>query len=315
MIKTIVRLIFRYLLTIWLAVTALFVLLVLIRGNPIGMYVDTRLTPERQANLKRIYGYDRPAIVQYGHYLRNLGRGELGLSFTYKEPVARLLLQRLGNTIWLGTFTYLLGFVLCAFLVYGLSRPGWMARLCGVLHSVSLSVPSFLLATLFIAVLGVRLKLLPLYGSRSLFADETHAFLDLLRHSLMPAFSMAIPLAGQLAAWFQEHVRQLDEAPFVLAARGRGVPERRIFFNHKLRTILPGVIQVAGLYLPMIVGGALAMEALFGQAGIGLLLFDAALARDYPLLLGGCILTALLVIPGYELADWFRDRLEPWREA
>ncbi len=285
----------------------------LVRGNPASLFLDSRLTEANREKLSRIFGYDQSAPRRYWIYLGNVARGELGTSFIHKQPVARVLKSRIGKTLWLGgmAFTMALGLTLC--LLWGLrgNRPSWMRKACDALYNLFLVTPSFILAALLIALLGVKLRLFPIFGSGPLFGPS-ESLLDaparFFAYGFLPSLSLALPLAGQFTAYLHRQMELLQEASFIMSARGRGVPEWRIFLNHELRALLPVIVQMAGLYLPMIAGGALVIEAMFGWSGMGLLLYDAVLARDYPLLLGGAIWTALFVVPGYELADWARAR-------
>ncbi len=309
----------HFVLVLWLVVTLLFCILVIIRGNPVSLFLDQRLTPELQENLKQIYGYDRTPLAQYFHYLGNLARGEFGASFSQKQSVRDVLGARIGKSLWLGGLSYVLAIGLTLLILMGLHLPKWLwlRRFCEGLYTMFLTIPAFIFATLFIAWLGVRLNWFPVFGSRSLFQEETSglaAFGNLLYHSILPAFSVALPLCGRFTAFLNGQLNRLDNAPYIMSARGRGLSERRIFFNHKMRALLPVFIQLMGLYLPMIAGGALVIEIMYGWSGLGVVMMDAVLARDYPLLMGGCLWTAFFVIPGYELADYIRERL-PGQEA
>lgn len=309
------------LLVLWLVVTFLFCLLAVLRGNPISLYLDPRLTPELQDKLKLIYGYDAGHFERYVRYLGNVATGELGVSFVHSKPVTRVLRSAIGRSLWLGSFSFFLAVVLCGGLLVTSNQRGFplLKRFSRFLVPVILSLPAFTLAALAISFLGVRFDWFPIYGTGSLFRDGTSSwaqFGDLLRHSILPGFSIAIPLSVQFVAYFEQRLENLDEAPFVISARGRGVSERRIFFNHKLRTIFPSFIQLCGLYLPAIICGVVIVEAMFGWSGFSALLIDATMARDYPLLMGCSIWCAALLIPGYELADYIRARLgegESWQ--
>jgi len=314
LLKTICRKSLHGLAVLWLTVTILFAALHLIRGNPIDLFLDTRLTPAKQDQLKRLYGYDRDPFTRYVHYLGALTRGEMGVSFIYKEPVSRALGARLGRSLWLGFLGYALGLAVAALLLAGAfqQRAAWLRRLCSGATTALLATPSFAVAAALIALFAARLRWAPMYGSGPLFGptEGWRSLLALLRHSLLPALSLALPLGAYFAAYLREQLERMRDAPFVLSARGRGVSERRVFWNHQLRAALPSLIQLMGLYLPMVAGGALAVEAVFGWSGMGLLLYDAVLARDYPLLLGGALWTAAFVIAGYELADGARAALD-----
>jgi peptide/nickel transport system permease protein len=294
-------------LMLWLTLTLLFLLLALVKGNPIELYLDPRLSQAQRQNLARAYGYDRSRVEQYFHYLVNIPRGELGLSFSFKRPVREVLAERIGPSLGLGLAGYLSGLILSGFLLAGLAqtRRPLLRGTCDRLRQVLLAVPGFVVATLLLGLLTRYWPLFPAFGSRNLFA-ENRGFWDMLHHAVLPVLSLALPVAGTFTTYLSERMRDLDDAPFVISARGRGVAETRIFWNHKLRQLMPDLVQLLGLYLPTVAGGALVIEALFGWSGMGLLMFDAVFDRDFPLLVGGTLWTVLLVVPAYELADHWR---------
>ena len=305
----------HFIFVLWLTVTFLFAALAIIEGNPVSLFLDPRLSPERSAQLKKIYGYDRPQAEQYVRYLGNLLRGEMGTSFTFKRKVTQVLGERIGTSLWLGGMGYLCGLAGCLLLVCGLHaiRGRSLRWFSETTLTLFLAVPSFVIAALLLGCFGSWLGWFPLVGSRGALAGQQnfwHSLVNRLHHAALPVLSLALPLAAQFGAYLHEHLRRLDEAPFVLSAKGRGVTDMGLFWNHKVRVVLPGFIQLAGIYLPLVAGGALVIEALFGWSGLGLLLFDAVLSRDYPLLLGGSIWLACIVVPGYELADMLRGYCE-----
>ena len=313
-VRACAALIGRSLLVLWLAVTLLFVMLAMLRGNPVSLFLDPRLTPELQLRLKAAYGYDAGHLERYFRYLGNVASGDLGVSFTQRQPVARVLFNSVGQSLWLGCFSFVLAMLLCLLLLVALNQRRFvmLKSICRFSVSLMLSMPAFILAALAISILGVRSRWLPIFGTRDLFSSASSPLgevLELVRHSLLPGFSIAIPLAALFVTYLNQRLARLDNAPFIVSARGRGISELRIFFNHKLRTILPSFVQLCGLYLPSVVGGTLIVESMFGWSGLGLLLIDGVFSRDYPLLMGGCIFSAALVIPGYELADYLRVRI------
>ncbi len=299
---------------LWLCLTLVFVALVAMRGNPVSLYLDPRLSPAEQASLAHQYGYDLPPLQQYGRYCLALLRGDLGISFLMKRPVAEVLPARLATSTLLGATALLAGLVLAFLLLLLLHHPR-LGRLAGLgqgLLTMMLSLPPFVLASLAMALLAVRWRLFPVAGTESLFAEHLSPIARLLdrgRHLVLPALSLALPLAAQFTAYLHERLRLLEDAPFVIGARGRGVADARIFWNHKLRVLLPALVQLLGLYLPALVAGTLVIESIFGWSGMGLLLLDAMLARDYPLLLGASLLVMTFSLCCYQLADGLREAL------
>ena len=312
-LKRIGAFLLRYLLVLWLAVTLLFVALSVMRGNPVDMFLDTRMKEDVREQLMEIYGYDAHPIQRYFLYLGNVVRGRLGHSFIHGKPVSFLLANSIGKSLWLTGFSFVVALILCFALLAGMTqrRFAWLRRFCSFYVSLAMALPPFIVAVLLLGFVAVYLDWLPQYGTRSLFATESGtfgAFMDLLRHTILPGLSIALPVSGLFAAYLHEHLEELEMAPFVLSARGRGVRYWRVFINHQLRTLLPSFIQLCGLFLPGMAGGVLVIEAIFGWTGMGALLIEAVIGRDFPLLLGGCIWCAALVIPGYELADYFSEQ-------
>ena len=310
-LRTGIGLLARYLLTLWLAVTGLFLAMVALKGNPVSLYIDPRLSPELITRLERIYGYDAGHVERYFRMMGNLARGELGVSFTHKQPVRELLGPAGRRSLVLAGASLSLALLLALILLAAHARiaPPSVRRVARGLVTTSLTMPPFVVGAMLLSLVATRIDWLPQFGTAPLF-DEPGDWPGRVRHLILPALSLAIPMAGQLAAYLSEHLARLEHAPFVISARGRGVSGRRIFWNHQLRLMLPEVAQLLGLYLPALAGGVIIIESLFGWSGIGLLLIDAAGAHDYPLLIGGCLWCAVFVIPGYELADRFRETRE-----
>ena len=300
----------QMLLLIWLVITALFAGLALLRGNPIDLYLDPRISAETKSRIKQRFGYDTRLAAQYARYLGNACRGELGVSFIHKKPVTRVLAERIPRTLWLGTLAYLTALAFTLALLWCFDpqggAPRWLRRLAEPVFRFWLVMPSFLFAIMLLHVAAIRWHLFPVYGSHRPGADPS--FWDLLHHSVLPALSIAMPLAAYLTAYLRARLEPLAEAPFVLSALGRGVSPTRVFFNHKLRVVRPLILQLTGLYLPVLISGMIIVESIFGWSGMGLLLLDALTGRDYPLLLGGCLWMTCVTVAGYQLADYQRAR-------
>lgn len=310
----VIRGIGRSLLVLWLVVTLVHLGLFVAGGNPVEMLMDSRLSQSQRAQLKTKFGYDASPIQRYKRYLAQTLQGDFGFSFIYKAPVRRVLLPRIGRSMLLGGMALGMAVLLTLGMLWALFQVRWpmLRQGADVSAQILLSVPAFVWAPLCLAFFAYGLGWFPTHGSQSLFRDNANLgfiFWDTARHAVLPGLCLALPLSGQLVAYLNEQLRGLTHAPFVLSAKGRGVSAGRIFWNHQMRTLLPSFVQWLGLYLPLLAGGAVVIEAVFGWPGLGLALFDAVLARDYPLLLGGCLWATLLVLPSYFIADWFREQI------
>lgn len=312
------RVILRRLLTVvpvvWLVLTATFFV---VHAAP-GSYADTidnpRLSPQARQALRAHYGLDRPLADQYVSWLRATLGGDLGTSFMYKEPVADVLARSLPPTLVLGgtalAITLLLGLALA---LAAVRRPhGWADRTIGVLSLGIYGMPSFWLAGMLILVFSLSLGWFPASHMRSVGTlGGPSRFLDLLHHLALPAACLGLVGAAGTSRYLRSTLLDIRQSRFILAARARGLPEHRVLLVHALRPALMPVVTLIGLSLPVLVSGSVVVETVFSWPGMGQVLFNAARARDVPLLLGGTLLATAGVIVGNLVADVLYAIVDP----
>ena len=301
---------------VWLVVTLTFVV---VQAAP-GSYADTidnpRLSPETRAALRAHYGADQPVLGQYLSWLRAVTTGDLGVSFMYREPVTRVLARTLPPTILLaGTglaITLLLGLVLA---VASARNPyGWSDRMITFFSLGLYGLPSFWLAGGLIMVFSLRLGWLPPSHMHSVGASEfgmVASAVDLLRHLLLPALCLGLVGAAGTARYLRATLLDVRASRFMLAARARGLPERRLVWVHALRPALLPVVTLFGLSLPVLVSGSVIVETIFSWPGMGQVAFNAARARDVPLILGATLVGAVAVILGNLISDLLYAVVDP----
>ena len=288
-----------------------FVTMRILKGNPVSLFIDSRITPQMKAEISRQYGFDQPAWVQYGYFLKNIATGSLGMSFLYQRPVKDLIRDGLKQSLWFGMFGLGLGGLISLLLLMGHnlpSRPG-IKVFSHMVTSLFLGLPSFLLGIFLMQLFGFHLGLFPVFGSEDLFVKDQGFgayFIDKIKHVFLPGLCLALALAARFTSFLQQEMESMEQQPYILSARGRGVSEVRIFWKHKMLGLLPTVFQLLGLYLPILVSGALVLEHLFGWAGMGSLVFEAVGARDYPLLLGCTFAITTVALAGYQAAEGSR---------
>jgi peptide/nickel transport system permease protein len=293
---------------VWLVLTLAFAVL---HAAP-GSYADTidnpRLTPETRAAIRAHYGLDRPLLEQYGSWLRATLGGDLGTSFMYKQPVSRVLAGALPPTLLLAgaglVITLGLGLVLA---VASARRPhGWADRILTLLSLGLYGVPSFWLAGMLVMVFSVGLGWLPPSHMHSVNAAGLGGLartVDLVRHLILPALCLGLVGAAGTARYLRATLLDVRASRFMLAARARGLPESRLLWVHALRPALLPVVTLLGLSLPVLVSGSVVVETVFSWPGMGQVAFNAARARDIPLVLGVTLLGAAAVILGNLVAD------------
>lgn len=300
----------------WLVATLTFVV---VQAAP-GSYADTidnpRLSPETRGLISARYGLDRPPLEQYLSWLGAVATGDLGTSFMYKQPVSTVLARALPPTILLAgaalIFDLVLGLVLA---VAATRRPyGWVDRITSILSLGLYGIPSFWLAGLFILFFGLLLGWFPASHMHSVDAARLSGLprlADLLRHLVLPAVCLGLVGAAGTARYLRATLLDVRSSRFMLAARARGIPERRLLWVHALRPALLPVVTLLGLSLPILVSGSVVIETIFSWPGMGQVAYNAARARDIPLILGATLIGAAAVILGNLIADMLYAVVDP----
>jgi peptide/nickel transport system permease protein len=305
-------------LTTALAVVALVALVHLMPGDPLTAIIGDRpVDAAQRAALEATWGTNRPPLEAIGTTVAHLARGDLGISLATQRPVATLIAERLGPTLLLGALTLLATFTI------GLSLGLWSAlhpstlraRLIGGLTLIGYALPSFVIGMLLVWVFAGPGGLFPPAGLAdpllAIDASVGDVVVDRLRHLALPLVTMVI--ATVAVPLRQQHAAALATAnqPWVLAARARGVPPARLAIQHVWRPALTPIVTLVGLWLPMLVAGAVFVEALFGWPGLGSLIATSTAQRDLPVVIGAGSLIVLLVQLGSLLGDLLYRVVDP----
>lgn len=300
-------------LTLLVVVTLAFALLHLAPGEPAALADDPSLRPADRERLREAFGLDRPPLEQYLAYLGHVARGDLGISLSRQRPVAAVLASALGPTLLLAGTALLLAFLLGIFVgTRAASRPGGLAdRAVQWLLPALDAVPPFWLGLCGILLFAWKLDWLPASHMSSAIGTATPGLLDVARHLVLPALVLALPGSAPVARHHWAAMRRELRSRHVLAARAFGVPEWRVVWLRAGRAALQPLVALLGLALPALVGGAVVVEVVFSWPGLGRVHQQALLARDLPLVLGGLILIATVVVAGGLLADLLSRLVDP----
>jgi peptide/nickel transport system permease protein len=186
-------------------------------------------------------------------------------------------------------------------------RPGGLFdRVTTMLFFIGFAAPSFWLALLAMRFFGVELGWLPISGLTSLNYDQLTAggkIMDLARHLVLPLTISAVGGLAGLSRYMRSNMLEVIRQDFLTTARAKGLPERVVVFKHALRNALIPVITILGLSVPGLIGGSVIMESIFAIPGLGQLFYSAVMSRDYPLVMGGLVIGAVLTLLGNLLAD------------
>jgi len=286
-----------------------FILFRVLPGDPIRLMARAgHLSPEAIARLRQVFGRDRPVIVQYFFYLRNVATGELGISVTYRRPVAEILQERIVNTlILLSAATFIVVAIGVTAGVIAAARRG--SRVDGALVITSLvfwSLPTFWTGLVLVILLGVYLNAFPISGMTSPGLSSAIALANLTdigKHLILPTLTLAIVDMGQFTLITRSSLIDVLTEDYILTAKAKGLPARKVLWGHGVPNALLPVITTTALYVSLVVGGAIQVETVFSWPGMGRLMYDAVLRRDYPLLEASFLLSAATVILANFLSD------------
>ena len=289
--------------TLWLLVTIVF-LFVRVTGDPTNMLEDVS-DPALLERLREDWGLDRPIYVQYGIFMSDLSRGDLGMSFRHRVPVTSIYFDRLPNSLRLGLAAFVFS------LVVGIPL-GMLSALkvntkwdnIGKLFAIlGLSVPNFFVGIVLIIVLGVELRWLPVLGDGDSFWDW--------RHLIMPAFSLGWFFSGSMTRITRSSMLEILGSDYIKLARLKGVPEWVVMGKHALKNSLIPVLTLAGLNLVIMINVAIAIELVFNWPGVGLLLFDGMSNRDFPMVQGVVLMSGVMVVGLNFLIDIVYAYIDP----
>lgn len=304
----------QVLITLLAVATFNFLLFHVLPGDPIRLQARAgNLQPADIARLKELYGLDQPLIVQYFVYLRDLVTGNLGMSFTYHQPVADILAQRIASTIQLLTLATVLVLVIgVAAGVLAASRRGSRTD-AGTVTTALLfwSLPTFWTGLVLIFVFGVWLHWLPISGAATPgahFRSPWDGFVDAVRHLILPTITLILVDIGQFVLITRSSLVDVMTEDFMLTAKAKGLSGRTILWKHAVRNAMLPVITASALYVALVIGGAIQVETVFSWPGMGSLIYDAVLRRDYPLIEASFLIFAVTVIA----VNFISDLLYMW---
>ncbi|HFC97490.1 MAG TPA: ABC transporter permease [Thermosulfurimonas dismutans] len=281
-------------------------------GSPVSSVAEfnPKFTPEMRERLRREFGLDQPLPVQYWRWLRGLLTLNLGRSFAPdRRPVWEKIRERLPVTVLINVLAMLL--ILAVGIPLGVAsavREGSLFdRATTVTVFLGYAMPGFWLALLLMLLFGIKLGWLPISGLHSLMGYEslspTEKILDWAKHLLLPVFVAAFGGLAGISRYMRYSMLEALSQDYILTARAKGLPERTVVYKHALRNALLPLITILGLSVPGLIGGSVIFESIFGIPGLGQLMWQAVMARDYPVIMGNLVLVSVLTLLGNLLAD------------
>ena len=288
------------LVTLFVVISAVFFLLRAAPGGPFDG--ERQLSPEIEANLKKAYGLDQPLAVQYGNYLYNLVQGDLGPSFRQKDfTVSELIGRGLPTSLLLGSCALL--FALLVGLLVGIPagmRPGsWLDTTLMSLSNINIAIPTIVVAPVAILLFSVALNWFPAGGVGS------------PSHFVLPVISLALPFTAAVARLIRGSVVEAHQLPHITTAYAKGIGQFRVIVRHILPIASTPLISYLGPAAAGLLTGSVVVEQIFDLPGIGRYFVQAALARDYTLVMGVVVVYSTAVVIFNLLVDLAYGWVDP----
>ena len=286
-----------------------FGLMRLIPGDPAASIAGPSATPAQIDQLRRDLGLDEPLLMQLLHYYQGLLQGDFGKSLLLGKGVLAATLERLPVTIGLSLYALVLTLLIgvTSGIIAALRQNTWVDQVAMMIAMLGISIPNFFLGLLMIIFFAVQLGWLPSGGYVPFSQDP----LGWLRSTTMPAISLALLQAGLLARITRSGMLEVLRQDYVRTARAKGLPERQVILKHALANALIPIVTVVGIIISLLLSGAVVTEALFSLPGMGQLLTQAVLSRDYPMVQGGLLLVTTFLVVVNILVDILYAMIDP----
>lgn len=278
-----------------------FVIFRIAPGDPVRMmFRDPRVSAQQMQRVRERFGLDKPLGGQFAAYVKELARGNLGMSFWQKRPVLEVIADRVPQTLMLVLTSLVIAIIMGT--SFG-ALAGWKSgsRFDSIIMSISLavySIPTFAMGLVLLLVFSFMLTVFPLGGMStpaSGFSGFRH-FLDVLWHMVLPAVSIIFWYVGEYVLLTRSSMIDVLGKEYITTARAKGLKESAILRNHALRNALLPVVTMSGISFAFAIGGVIEAETVFSWPGVGRLVYDAVLKRDYPLLQGIFLIFAVSVV-------------------
>ncbi len=312
----------QYFLTFFVILTLNFALPRMMPGDPF-LYISgdendltAHYSRDQLEYYREYYGLDQPITIQYFHYLKDIVLGDLGFSYSHRESVSQLILNRLPWSLLLVVSSMVLSLMVGIFLgsYSAWRRNRWNDSVLYTVVMVLSEIPAFLIGLVLLVVFAATLGWFPLSGAKTHFAFYESLLdqgWDIGSHAVLPVITLTIARTGGIYLMVRNSLSTVLTKDYMRTARAKGLKEYRIRYLHALRNALLPLITRIALQLGGLVGGAVLVENVFAYPGLGTLMTTAVAHRDYPLLQGIFLVTGTSVILANFLADSFYQKLDP----
>jgi peptide/nickel transport system permease protein len=283
-------------------------------GDPIRLYTfgDLNVTPQEIERIREELGLNKPLPLQYVDWAGRVLRGNFGDSIIYHQPAISLIAARIPNSLQLAAVALLLQVLIGVPLgvIAALNRGKAIDQGVRVFGTIFHAVPTFWLGLILILFVSVHLRLLPSQGMLTIGKDQWD-ILDRVKHMIMPAFVLALGGIANYSRIMRTETLEVISQDYVRTARAKGLHEKTVIGVHAVRNALIPMVTALGGILAVLISGALIIEQVFTWPGIGQFTFQAVIAKDYPVVLAGVMISSVLLVASYLLRDLVYAFVDP----
>jgi peptide/nickel transport system permease protein len=275
-----------------------------------------KIDPADFARIRRIYGLDRPVHEAYFVWLGNVFAGDLGRSFSFKEPVSKVIGARVGPTLFLSVSSLMIAYALAVpmGLIASVRSGKPDERIMSTLLYMLYSFPAFVAALLLQIYFYVELDWLPLDRLHSFNYETlspTEKIIDLVKHAILPVTCYTYASLAYYSRFIRANMAEVLQQDYIRTARAKGVGPYRLVVKHAFRNTLIPMVTLMGLTLPSLLSGSVILEQIFNWPGMGLLFIESLYARDYPVIMGLVLMFSVLTLLGMLLSDVLYAVVDP----
>ncbi|MCH8533130.1 MAG: ABC transporter permease [Saccharospirillum sp.] len=288
-----------------------FFIMALIPGDPALAILGAFATPENVAQLNTQLGLDKTIVEQYFTWLGNVLQGDFGRSYRQNRAVLDIVTERFNATLILaGTALVLCSiFGILVGIISAIRQYGWTDKILTFVVLIGISTPAFWLGLLLIMLFAVQLRWLPASGMYAVYGGGD--LLDLIRHLILPASTLAFIATGVIARLTRASMLEVLRQDYIRTARAKGLSEHRVVYRHAFKAALVSIVPVIGIQAGFVLGGAVYIETVFQWPGIGSMLVNAISTRDLLLVQGGVLFVAAAYVVFNLIADVVQVLLDP----
>jgi peptide/nickel transport system permease protein len=277
-------------------------------GTPVSYMMHPRMTPEQKAELEEKLGLDIPWYERFINYIKEASKGNLGYSSTHKKPVTEVIGNYAGPTLLLAlaslTISIFIG--IPAGIISAVKQHTITDNILTVISFIGISIPSFFFGLLLLKAFAVDIQLFPLFGLKDPLLMSDNIFVkikDIAWHLVLPSIVLGLNSTASFMRYTRSSMLEVIKQDYIRTARAKGLKEKTIIYRHAFRNGIIPLITLIGFWIPLLLSGAIVTESIFALPGLGKISVEAAMSRNYPLILGINSMLAILTLIGALVAD------------